>query len=64
MQREVLKYVFDIKAASEKVQRFVAGKTEADYLANELLQSGVERQFEIIGEGSENSEKRVEASTG
>lgn len=50
MQREVLKYVFDIKAAAEKIQRFVAAKTEADYLADELLQSGVERQFEIIGE--------------
>ncbi len=50
MQREALKYVFDIKIAAEKIQRFVAGKSQADYLRDELLQSGVERQFEIIGE--------------
>lgn len=50
MQREALKYVFDIKIAAEKIQRFVAGKSQSDYLRDELLQSGVERQFEIIGE--------------
>jgi len=50
MPRKALKYVFDIKAAAEKVQRFVAARTEADYLRDELLQSAVERQFEIIGE--------------
>ncbi|GGE57974.1 antitoxin [Streptosporangium jomthongense] len=50
MPRKALKYVFDIKAAAERVQRFVATKTEADYMADELLQSAVERQFEIIGE--------------
>jgi len=50
MQREALKYVFDIKAAAEKIQRFVADNTEAEYLASELLQSAVERQFEVIGD--------------
>lgn len=50
MPHKALKYVFDIKAAAERVQRFVVAKTEADYLADELLQSAVERQFEIIGE--------------
>ena len=50
MPRKALKYVFDIKSAAEKVRRFVAAKTEADYMADELLQSAVERQFEIIGE--------------
>jgi len=50
MQREALKYLYDILAAAEKVQRFVAGKSEDDYLTDELLQSAVERQFEIIGE--------------
>lgn len=50
MQREVLKYVFDIKVAAEKIQRFFDGKSESDYLWGELLQSAVERQFEIIGE--------------
>jgi len=50
MQREALKYVFDIKAAAAKIQRFIADKSEAEYLASELLQSAVERQFEVIGE--------------
>ena len=50
MQREALKYLYDIQAASEKIQRFVADKSEDDYLTDDLLQSAVERQFEIIGE--------------
>ena len=50
MQREALKYLYDINAAAEKILRFVHGKSEDDYLADELLQSAVERQFEIIGE--------------
>jgi len=36
--------------ASERIGRFVAGKSFDDYLNDELLRSGVERQFEIIGE--------------
>lgn len=50
MPRKALKYIFDIKAAAEKIQRFVVGKAEVDYMGDELLQSAVERQFEIIGE--------------
>ena len=43
MQRKTWKYVFDLKAAAEKIQRFVVDKSEADYLASELLQSAAER---------------------
>ncbi len=50
MQHEALKYLYDIKVAAEKIQRFTRSKGESDYLADELLQSGTERQFEIIGE--------------
>lgn len=50
MQREALKYVYDVKVAAEKIQRFTRNKVESDYLVDELLQSGTERQFEIIGE--------------
>lgn len=50
MQREALKYVYDIKVAAEKIQRFVTGKSQSEYLEDEMLQSAVERQFEIIGE--------------
>jgi len=50
MPRDARKYLFDIAEAVSLVSQFVAGKTLKDYLGNALLQSGVERQFEIIGE--------------
>jgi uncharacterized protein with HEPN domain len=37
-------------AAGEAIGRFTAGKAFDDYIDDELLASGVERQFEIIGE--------------
>ena len=50
MQLEVRKYVFDLNRASQAIASFTAGKTLDDYLADPLLRSGVERQFEIAGE--------------
>lgn len=50
MQPEASKYIFDIKQAVSRLQQFTAGKLLEDYLVDELLQSAVERQFEIIGE--------------
>ena len=50
MPRDARKYLFDIGEASNLISQFVAGKTLDDYLKSALLQSGVERQFEIIGE--------------
>jgi uncharacterized protein with HEPN domain len=50
MPPETAKLLLDMKNAAERVGRFVAGKNFADYLNDELLRSGVERQFEIIGE--------------
>ena len=47
---EVLKYLYDMRAASELLTRFIAGKGLGDYLADSMLRSAVERQFEIIGE--------------
>jgi uncharacterized protein with HEPN domain len=38
--------------AIEKIQAFTAGIQEAEYLANELLQSAVERKLEILGEAA------------
>jgi len=47
---EVRKYLFDMAQACELLATFTAGKTLADYSGDPLLRSGVERQFEIIGE--------------
>lgn len=40
----------DALKAAEGVLTFVRGKTFDDYTADELLRSGVERKFEIMGE--------------
>jgi len=47
-----------MKSAAERIGRFVAGKSLDDYLTDELLRSGVERQFEIIGEAMTRLIKR------
>ena len=49
-QPEARKYLFDIAEACGLIQTFVSGKSLADYKSDPLLRSGVERQFEIVGE--------------
>jgi uncharacterized protein with HEPN domain len=44
------KFVWDAVRAADLIATFVAGRQLADYRADDLLRSGVERQFEIIGE--------------
>ena len=50
MDDRTAKYVQDASQAAERITRFVTGHDRDSYLANELLRSAVERQFEIIGE--------------
>ncbi|HOQ05285.1 MAG TPA: DUF86 domain-containing protein [Anaerohalosphaeraceae bacterium] len=50
MRPEVRKYLCDIEKACEAILLFVCGRTLEDYEKDLLLQSGVERQFIIIGE--------------
>jgi len=50
MPREPGKYLHDIARAAASVQEFVAGRTLESWRGDRLLQSAVERQFEIMGE--------------
>jgi uncharacterized protein with HEPN domain len=44
------KFLFDIQKACGLIQQFAAGKSFSDYVQDPLLRSGIERQFEIVGE--------------
>jgi hypothetical protein len=48
--RDARKYLFDIAQEAAQLSAFVSGKSLEDYLGDRLLQRGVQRQFEIIGE--------------
>jgi len=45
-------YVEDMLEATDKVAVFIAGMTEADFLADERTQFAVVRALEILGEAS------------
>ncbi len=47
---EVKKLFFDIDRAGSLIVTFVGRKTRDEFMSDKLLQSAVERQFEIIGE--------------
>jgi uncharacterized protein with HEPN domain len=58
MPPETAQSLHDIKCAAERIARFVGGRSYDDYLNDELLRSGVERQVEIIGEAMTRLIKR------
>lgn len=50
MQLEAKKYLYDMKKACDLLSQFTNGVTFEKYDKDVLLQSAVERQFEILGE--------------
>ena len=50
MRDEILKNLFDIREATLAIFGFVKDKKFEDYEQDELLRSGVERKFGIMGE--------------
>ena len=50
MARDPRAYLWDMRDAAQNVQRFIAGATLAEYTANVMLRSAVERQLQNLGE--------------
>ena len=61
MHPDAGKLLWDAQQAAERVARFTANKSLAEYEADDLLRSAVERQFEIVGEAL-NQLSRVDAT--
>jgi len=53
MQREIFKYLHDIKESINSIFDYLGEKnTFEDYKSNKLLRRGIERELEIIGEAT------------
>lgn len=50
MQAELLKRLEDALDAITAIEEFLANQSQDDFLGSDLLQSAVERKFEILGE--------------
>ena len=51
MQREILKYMLDIKESIDSIYDYLGDKRDFnEYKANKLLRRGIERELEIIGD--------------
>ncbi len=54
MLREYKVYLKDILRAISKIERYTGGISYKDFMENELIQDGVVRNLEIIGEAVKN----------
>lgn len=53
MQREILKYLFDIQESINSIYDYLGDKRDFnEYKSNKLLRRGIERELEIIGEAT------------
>ncbi len=57
-------YLLDILTAAKLAMRYVAGKNQADFLADTQCQDAVIRRIEIIGEASRCAARRRNCSGG
>jgi uncharacterized protein with HEPN domain len=57
MPHKVEKLLSDLSLACSEISGFTKGKMLDDYLADRLLQLGLEREFEIIGEALNRLER-------
>lgn len=57
LRDEDLKLLYDVDRAAQRILKFVSGKTKNEYHTDILVQSAVERQFEIIGEATNRLSK-------
>jgi len=57
MPHRVEKLLSDLKLACSEIEGFTKGQSLEDYVEDRLLQLGLEREFEIIGEALKRLEK-------
>ena len=50
MARDPQAFLWDVRESADAIAGYATGRTLADYIAQRLLRSAVEREFEIIGE--------------
>lgn len=55
-------YLEHIQEAIAKIRRYVTSKNEADFMADDLVQDGVIRNLEIIGEAVTNLSPELKAT--
>jgi uncharacterized protein with HEPN domain len=52
--RDYIDYLQDILAMMEKIESFIAGKTQQEFLEDEMAHFAVIRAMEIMGEAAKN----------
>jgi uncharacterized protein with HEPN domain len=64
MQREIKKYLFDIKSSIDSIFEFLGPLRDFNvYQSNKLLRRGIERELEIIGEAAKKLLQKDDAVT-
>lgn len=50
-ETKIRKHLFDAQQACTSIRQFTAGRTFDDYRNDPMLRAGVERQFQLLGDG-------------